>query len=271
MTAGRDQEDYFNTNIFSSAVPLIDRYGSTKKAVSEAPAPSTPCLAVPPSSVDVALLERFIPPSSAEEYLDLFNHPGPSLLVDRLIELSADDGTLIFIYPTKAGASTFTSKYLGPILDPLLRTMVVIHSLSADLGISLGKMAVTEHLQDFETMRRKLIFLLRRLNRGDIPSSQGSQTSRTKYSLVYSSREDVLVERKVWAEWYAQQETPRIRDIMTKYFQRAQRLPEQPGINSSVLVREIVEGVSKRQYVHGQAPTEADGVEVGVFVIRRSA
>jgi hypothetical protein len=30
-------------------------------------------------------------------------------------------GSLLFVYPTKKGASTFKSQYLGPILDPLLR------------------------------------------------------------------------------------------------------------------------------------------------------
>ena len=265
VAVGRDQEDYFSMNVFSSAVPLTDRYETTNKVVSEFSAPPSPCLAVPPASVDVALLERFIPPSTVQEYLDLFTHTGPSVLVDRLIELSNENGTLIFIYPTRAGAKTFNSKYLGPILDPILRTMVVIHSLSADVGISLGSMAVADHLQEFEIMKRKLTFLLRKLNRGS------GQVSPAAYSLMYSSKEVVHVDRKVWADWYAQQETPRIRDVMTRYFQRAQRLPEQQGINSAVLVREIIDGISKRKYIEGQEPGEKDGMEVGVFVIRRQA
>jgi hypothetical protein len=35
--------------------------------------------------------------------------------VDRLVELSHNNGSLAFIYPTKTGAKTFTNQSFGPI------------------------------------------------------------------------------------------------------------------------------------------------------------
>ncbi|KAA6408159.1 MAG: hypothetical protein FRX48_07901 [Lasallia pustulata] len=255
--------DYFS--VFANAVAVIDRHG---QAAFNTPMPSSPCPVVPPASVEISLLERYIPPSTIQEYLDLFSATDPSALVDRLVELRPNGGTLVFIYPTRAGAETFANNYLGPILDPLLRTLVVLHKLSADIGIDIGKMATVEHLATFESTKRKLNSLFSKLNRGSSLQTTASE-KKMSYSLLHSCKGKVQMDRKVWAEWWAQQEIPRVREVMARYWKRAQHLPADADVTSAVLVREIANGVASRPYSKGAAPTE--GIEVGVFVIRRTA
>lgn len=259
MTSSAGSVDYFNMTVFSKAVVAVDHHDTSNTSV-----PSSPHPVVAPSSVGLALLERFVPPTSLQEYLDLFSSDSPSVLVDRLVELSPDNGSLIFIYPTAHGAASFASRYLGPLLDPLLRTMVGIHELTADLGANVGKMAVVEHMLVFEKMAQKIKQLLRHLNRG---SQRGG--APPKYTLEQLSRQTVQVERKAWTEWWMHQETPRIREVMNRYFQRALKLPPCKEITAGSLVREILIGVENRAYAEYDAPRE--GIEVGVFVIRRSA
>ena len=253
-----EASDYFSMMVYSKAVIAVDHHSASNSSY-----PSSPHPVVPPSSVGVSILERFIPPTTAAEYVDLFTTDGPSVLVDRLYELSPDGGSLIFVYPTAHGANTFTSKYLGPLLDPLLRTMVGVHSLSADLGADVGKMAVVDHMSSFETMTRRITMLLRKLNRG---SSLGRFVP--KYTLVQSHRENVQIERDVWKHWWIQQEAPRIREVMNRYFQRAVRLPQRDTTAGS-LVREILDGVESRAYAEYDADRE--GIEVGVFILKRTA
>ncbi|MCJ1354137.1 MAG: hypothetical protein MMC33_004124 [Icmadophila ericetorum] len=256
-------EDYFSTNVFSSAVPIVNRHDIFGQNTPGGTMLSSPCLAVPPASIDVALLERFIPPTSPNEYADLFTPDRPSVLVDRLVELSKSEGTMIFIYPTRRGAETFKSLYLGPIFEPLLRSMMNSHNLSADIAMDLGEIAAVHRMTSFESMQAKLNSLLERLNGG---SSQGP---RKGYRLIHSRTKLVHIERPIWAEWFIQQETERFRDITTRYFSRARRLPAESHINYAVLTRELVEGIQERKYVEGTEPRA--GIELGVFVIRRTA
>ena len=257
--------DYFTMTVFAKAVIAVDHHDTTKTVMS-AFTPNSPHPVVAPCSVGISLLERFIPPSSAQEYLDLFSSEGPSVLIDRLIELSPNQGSLVFVYPTALGASTFALKYLGPLLDPLLRTMVGIHGLSADVGSAVGKLAAVEHMLPFEAMVRKISLLLRKVSRGTGNSNPGYVTP--KYTLTHLSKEVVLLDRKAWMEWWLHQETPRIRAVMDRYYRRAVRLPSDPLISAGVLVRQIIDGVAARGY-EGREPD--DGIEVGVFVVKRSA
>lgn len=250
--------DYFSMMVYSKAVIAVDHHSASSN-----PYPSSPHPVVAPSSVGVSILERFIPPTTTAEYIDLFSNDGPSVLVDRLYELSSDGGSLIFIYPTSNGASTFTSKYLGPLLDPLLRTMVGVHGLSADLGADVGKMAVIDHMLSFENMGRKLTILLGKLNRG---GSLGR--SKPKYALVHKKCENVQIDRKAWTNWWIHQEASRIREVLNRYFQRAVRLPQRET-TAGTLVREILEGVETRAYTDYDA--EREGIEVGVFIVKRTA
>ena len=259
MSFGAGELDYFNMSVFSKAVIAVDHHTASHASV-----PSSPHPVVAPSSVGVSLLERFVPPTNLQEYLDLFTRDSPSVLVDRLVELTPENGSLIFIYPTAYGAATFASRYLGPLLDPLLRTMVGIHELTADMGAEVGKMAVVEHMDAFERTVQKINVLLRHMNRGSPRSGPAP-----KYFLEHSSKETVQLERKAWTEWWMHQETPRIRQVMNRYFQRALRLPQSKEITAGSLVREILIGVENRAYADYDAPRE--GIEVGVFVIRRTA
>lgn len=246
--------DYFSMNVFSKAVVAVDHSVAIHSAV-----PSSPRPVVPPSTVGITCLERYIPPSTIEEYTDLFSTDGPSALVDRLTELSPNGGNLIFIYPTNFGASTFTSKYLNPLLDPLLRTMIQIHNLSADLGKHVGTMAAVSKMLAFEHMTRKINLLFRKLNR---------MAHHPKFTLVQSSKERVQLDRKVWMEWWMHQETSRIKEEVRNYYKRGSRLPQGKEKTESALVWEILDGMQMRDYDDHDARRE--GVEVGVFVIKRT-
>ena len=251
--------DYFD-NVFSKAVAAIDQYDTQNSSI-----PSSPRPIVAPSSINVSLLERFIPPSSAEEYLNLLTTDGPSVLVNRLIELSPQSGSLVFIYPTGTGAETFATKYLGPLLHPLLRTMVSIHSLSMDFGAGVGKIAAIDQMLPFENMNRKLQILLRRLGRG----TSTAQRTAPKFTLIESSKQVVQLDRNVWTEWWIQQETGRIRSVVDRYLARSVRLPVGKDVTAATLVQEVLDGVRTRKYTEHDA--QRDGVEVGVFVIKRTA
>ena len=254
LTSASGEVDYFSMNVFSKAVVAVDHSAAINSSV-----PSSPRPVVAPSTVGITCLERYIPPSSTHEYKDLFSTDGPSVLVDRLTELSANGGNLIFIYPTNFGASTFTSKYLNPLLDPLLRTMIQIHGLSADLGKNVGTMAAVSKMLAYEHMIRKIHLLFRKL---------GNMAHHPRFTLVQSSKETVLLERKVWMEWWLAQETPRIREEVRSYYKRGSRLPQGKEKTESALVWEIMDGVQMREYDDPNAGRE--GIEVGVFVIKRT-
>ena len=251
--------DYFD-NVFSKAVAAIDQYDTQNSSV-----PSSPRPIVAPSSINVSLLERFIPPSSAEEYLNLLTTDGPSVLVNRLIELSPRSGSLVFIYPTGIGAETFATTYLGPLLHPLLRTMVSIHNLSMDFGAGVGKIAAVDQMLPYENMNRKLQILLRRLGRG----TSTAQRTAPKFTLMESSKQVVQLDRSVWTEWWIQQETGRIRMVVDRYLARSVMLPVSKDVTAATLVQEVLDGVRTRKYAEHDAQRE--GVEVGVFVIKRTA
>ncbi|OCL11907.1 hypothetical protein AOQ84DRAFT_286265, partial [Glonium stellatum] len=152
-------DDYFTSKVFDSAVPVSDYQGDSTLL------PPSPRPVVVPLTVDVSIVERYIPPTNRHEFADLFTTTGrSSLLLDRLIELSPNNGALLFIYPTRAGARTFMNDYLGPVLDPLLRAMAVVHELSADLGTSLGAMPAADLLPDFRALRARLEAFCARLS-----------------------------------------------------------------------------------------------------------
>ncbi len=255
---GAQPVDYFSMTVFAKAVVAVDHHDASNTSVPPSPRPM-----VPPSTVGIALLERFIPPRTVQEYLDLFTPESPSVLVDRLVELSPENGTLIFIYPTWDGASSFMSRYLSPLLDPLLRTMVGIHELSANVAVEMGKMVAVNQMLPFGKMTRKITALLKHMNHS--PARGPSPT----YSLLHCSKHIVPLERQAWTEWWIQQETPRIRDGMNRYFQRAVRLPQSKEVTAGSLVREILNGVQSRMY--GESDPSREGIEVGLYVMRRTS
>lgn len=222
---------------------------------------------VPPHSVHISVLERYLPPPSAQEYRDVFCPTRPSFLVDRMSELSPNGGSLLFVYPTKKGASTFKSQYLGPILDPLLRQLVVVNELSADVGRYLGKLSSVSQMDDFATMKANIVALCESLSS---PSS--------KFHVADAGRGSTHLDRNLWSEWFIHQEKARMKEVLSLYWQNGRRPHKSMGpgsgmmgskeVTSSGLLSEICDGIRKRRYGEDNEPR--DGIELGVFVIRRS-
>jgi len=256
-------DDYFTTKIFDSAVPMLD-YQENVTSLSKTPRP-----VVPPSTIHVSIVERYIPPTNTHEFSGMFNVHARSLLTDRLVELSPSNGTLLFIYPTHFGGQTFLKEYLSPVLDPLLRSMCVVNNLSVDLGAALGRMSAVEHLLGFEEMRSKINTLCNELSNQSrtLERFHGAQAT---FTLDFATKERVKLDKKVWAEsWWVKQEKSRVRDVVSRYFRVARKLPFDSELVPTTLIHEVLDGVVNRPYPQGREPET--GLEVGVFVIRRCA
>lgn len=263
-----DGDDYFTQKVFDSAVPISD-YQEDLSSLPRSPRP-----VVPPSSINISIVERYIPPTSANEFRDMFNPSGPSILVDRLVELSPNNGSLVFVYPTKAGADRFMREYLGPILDPILRTIQVTNGLSSDLGRTLGTMAAASQLSSYDQMLRSMTRLCTTLTQRS-SSMERFHGRRATFSLAHASKEEVVVKREVWTkDWWAKQEKQRIRDAMAKYTQEAQKKSSNEHVERAPtpteLLQQLLREVAERAYASGQDPEETErGIEVSVFVIKR--
>lgn len=255
-----DMDSYFDSTVFASASPV--------PAYHEVHGPARPVNwphpIVPPDSIHVSVLERYIPPSTQCEYRDLFRYGRPSVLTDRLLELSPLGGCLLFIYPTRVGATMFKSQYLGPILDPLLRQLVVVNGFSADVSRELGRMEAVNAMDDFETMKSNLENLCQKLSK-----------PATKFTIVEAGKGRAPLDRQLWTEWYIQQERPRMKSLLSRSWQTSGgrhtptlSSPETGSgqLSSAMLLSEIIEGMKRRQY---ETSPKGD-IELGVFVIRRS-
>lgn len=252
-------DDYFTSKTFDSAVSVCD-YNANLSTIPQSPSPI-----VPPSSVDVSVVERYIPPTSANEFSEMFNVSGHSILVDRLVELSPDNGTLIFIYPTKKGGRTFTNKYLGPVLEPILRSIVVVNGFSADMGSSAGTMAAAPLLPDHDIMRLRINNLCATLSQSS-PRMEKFHRQQATFSLVYAAKEEVKLDRTVWADaWWCKQEKPRLRETINRYFRRANGASD--DTTPPMIIHELLESVSTNPYRNGDPDA---GIEVSVFVVKRS-
>ncbi|KAK5116950.1 hypothetical protein LTR62_006671 [Meristemomyces frigidus] len=253
-------EDYFTQKVFDSAVPITDYQGDLSSL------PRSPRPIVPPSSINIAIVERYIPPTSANEFADMFNTHGPSILVDRLVELSPNNGCLTFIYPTKTGGQTFMRDYVDPLWAPLLRSICVSHGLSSDVGKSLGTMSAVERLLEHDELERSIKRLCNTLNR-QRPGLRRPHHRKADFNLVYSAKRNVCLSREVWArDWWTKQEKPRIRDIVVRYSQEAQKKSSNEYIErpatATELIQQLLDGMVNKAYAEGQSPSE--GIEVGV-------
>ena len=256
-------EDYFTEKVFDSAVSIADYQDDLSQL------PRSPRPVVPPSSINLSIVERYVPPSTTNEFAEMFDPNGPSILVDRLIELSPSNGTLLFIYPTKTGAQTFKREYLDPILNPILLTMQVVHGLPSDLSTRLGTMIAADQLPEYEALERRIRALCAKLTQRN-SVAQRFHGRRPSYSLSYASKQNVALERNTWArDWWVKQEKPRIRAAVTKYAQEAQkRSSNERGPSSMELLQQVLDGVAGKAYPAGREPEH--GIEVSVFVIKRS-
>jgi hypothetical protein len=258
-------DDYFTQKVFDSAVPITD-YQDDLSSLPRSPRP-----AVPPSSINVSVVERYIPPTNSNEFAQMFDENGPSILLDRLVELSPNNGSLAFIYPTKTGAKTFANQYLGPILDPTLRSMCVVHGLSSEVSRTLGRMTAVDRLSEHEEVERKVRILCAQLTQRST-SMHRFHGKRAAFQLSYSAKKKVHLSRDVWArDWWTKQEKPRVRDVITRHAREAQKKSsnehmERPATPAE-LIQHLLDNVCKKPYPLGQEPT--DGIEVSVFVIKR--
>jgi hypothetical protein len=261
--------DYFTEKVFDSAVSIVDYQEDLSQL------PRSPRTVVPPSSIDISIVERYIPPTSSNEFTHMFDFDGQSILVDRLRELSPNNGSLLLIYPTRDGGTTFMREYLSPVLDPQLRSMAVVHGLSASLSGTLGGMASVDRLPTFETYSERLNSLLARISQGG-PAVERvfEQRKQPELSLSYAAKQHVMLDRVTWAQsWWTKQEKPRIREAVTRYAREAQVRSSNVHIErprtSTELLHELLKGVAERPYPPGQEPK--DGIEVAIFVIKRTA
>lgn len=201
----------------------------------------------------------------------MFEIDSPSILVDRLIELSPHNGSLLFIYPTRTGADTFMREYLGPILDPILRSFAVTQGFSADLNNSLSSMASVGQLLDYEALKHQIETLLARLSQRS-SAAERFHGRRPQLTLSYSSKKLVELGREAWAPLWTKQEKYRLREALTKHARDLQKIPmkEHGGDRrpTSDLLQELIRLVETKPYESGKEPAHA--VEVSVFVITRT-
>jgi hypothetical protein len=207
-------DDYFTTRVFNMAVEVPDY----SEKIAARPLLQKLRPAISPSSIDISVVERYIPPTSTTEFEELFTVTGRSFLSDRLIELSTKHGTLLFIYPTKVGGTTFKNDYLAPILDPILRELGTTHDLSIDLLQAIGSMTAIEKLFSFEEMKARLQEFCRSLSVSGSTPHGSYHTLGATYTVVHSSTQCVPLGRTVWAEdWWAKQEKIKIQKAFENY------------------------------------------------------
>lgn len=218
---------YFSPTVFTSIVVAPN---SLAAAPTGGPNPhahpqlfSSPI--VPPNSLHLTLLERYIPPASFQEDTAMFSAKS-SILIDRLFELSPQGGSLLFIYPTKTGAKSFDREYLGPVLDPLLRKLMVLYRLREDLLWSVRNMTATEKMAEYPVLQERMQAFCKALTNGegDLP--------RMPTKIVYSTKATVSLNELSWREWWTQQEQSRIREIVKRH------MASQPGPESSAKGKE---------------------------------
>ena len=254
-------DEYFTSKVFDSAVAIPD-YQLDSKLLPPSPRP-----VVPPGSVHISIVERYIPPTNTNEYAEMFAQKGRSLLHDRLIELSPNNGVLVFVYPTKSGARTFMHDYLGPIIDPLLRSLTVVNELPSELCSSLGRMSSVAYLDEYESLKSQFERFCHVLSDG------GSADKKATYTVLHASREEAVLERSAWAnDWWIKQEKPRIRETVSKYFRQMKKLPESE-MTGTHLIQEVLDGVANRKYENvdeGGNTSRPKGVEVGVFIVKKT-
>lgn len=257
----QENDDYFdNQTIFTHAAVVPNYHGQLQPAVSVAMRPTG--IIAAPSSIHISTLERYIPPTTGPEVDDFFSISRRSYLVDRLTELSASNGTLLLVYPTQVGGAVFARQYLGPVLDPFLRQFVLLNNLTTNAAAALGKLAALPKLKTFEEMEEKLTSLCR-----DLTQRAPGRGLRGQFSLIHTEKAEVTLDRLTWVGWFIEQESARLRQDIVDYQKAGGRMPAR-GFDASPgsLAREVIEGIKSSREDAGGV-----GIEVGVFVIRRSA
>lgn len=255
-------DDYFqNQTIFTHAAVVPAYHSQTQSTTVLSQRPTN--IIAAPSSIHISTLERYIPPSTSQEIQDFFTLSRRSYLSDRLLELSANQGTLLLVYPTKAGAQTFASKYIGPVIEPFLRQFVLLNELFTHVAADLGRLTSIDDMKTFAELQASVVGVCQAL--GHRAPARGLHT---RYDVTYAETAGVVLERNVWKEWFLEQEQPRLRQNLVDYHKAGGRMPTRVGrieVTPSMLAREVVEGIRASREAAGDVE-----IEVGVFVIRRS-
>ncbi|KAL8670334.1 MAG: hypothetical protein Q9168_005121 [Polycauliona sp. 1 TL-2023] len=266
-TVAASMGDYFQmpkTVVYAKGTYAATYSEACQSLASNPTSKGSPQTVVAPSTITVSTLERFIPPATKQEYEDLFNMNEPSALFDRMSELKPDDGCMVFIYPTKQGAIAFKHNYVGPILGPVLSTMIGVRCLPESVAERINKLEAIDVMSQYMTLMARINRLIKGMNE----KANGAQH---KFVLAMASKEKVHLSRAVWGEWFLEQELPRFRRIVDDYYGRTpgRGLPQahNQDYTAAGMVGEIIDGIKERAYDAGE-PQE--GIEVGVFVIKRT-
>jgi hypothetical protein len=255
-------DDYFQDHtIFTHAATVPAYHFHTGAAHIGGPRPSN--IIAAPSSIQISILERYIPPTTAKEVEDFFTLSRRSYLADRLLELSSDNGSLLLIYPTKRGGQVFANRYIGPVIEPFLRQFILLNGLYTEIAIKLGRMAAVRGMKTFEEMTALLVAMCEALTQ-----RAPARGLPSRYDVVHAETAEVVLDRALWQDWYIEQEKPRLRQDLVDYHKSGGRMPSRSGqieITPGMLAREVVDGIRQSREAAGDV-----GLEVGVFVIRRT-
>jgi hypothetical protein len=216
--------DYFTTRVFDGAVSVPDyqhqSFASAQRNVQlGGQSFALPRPAVAPSSIDLSITERYIPPASASEFINLTDPlGGNSLLSDRFVELSEDGGVLIFIYPTATGGKTFVRSYLG-IMNRFLRGKMVTGLVTAEDCEFITNMKSVDALLSFDDLKSRLEVFCEKLSNLDasstlfhrFPSISGKGVS---FELIHASKRAINLAPEVWVDWWIRQEKARIKQAL---------------------------------------------------------
>ncbi|KAK6512747.1 hypothetical protein TWF506_008916 [Arthrobotrys conoides] len=240
LTSPPHERDFFSSTVFNSIVMAQDPISYAVPPGFPAPVlhRPTPNPALPPFSLHFSLLERYIPPATPTADSAMFS-PFSSVLLDRVAELSPCGGSLLFVYPTKTGARQFLDRYLGKVLDPLLRRLMVLHRLRADLLWDISRMVAVETMQEFGDLKERLEHFCRRLSekaKGD--GADDKRFSGPSYffpnvSVVHAQKVNISLSQSSWREWWTFQESNRIREIVKGHFTAPPQDTPQTLLNES--------------------------------------
>ncbi|KAF3918682.1 hypothetical protein AA313_de0206530 [Arthrobotrys entomopaga] len=224
LTSPAHERDFFSSTVFNSIVMAQDPISYAippgfPVPILQRPSPNP---ALPPFSLHFSLLERYIPPSTPTADSAMFS-PYSSVLLDRVVELSPNGGSLLFIYPTKTGARQFLDRYLGKVLDPLLRRLMVLYRLRDDLLWGISRMAAVEQMQEFDELKDRLEHFCRRLSDkakedADEKRWMGPSLFFPNVSVVHAQKANVCLSQSSWREWWTFQESTRIRETVKNHF-----------------------------------------------------
>ena len=252
-------DDYFNSQtIFTNIARIRDYHTKAEEGHNNAHV-------APPGSVHASVLERYVPPTTRQEVQDFFSVSKQSYLLDRLCELHdgtwGPNGALLLVYPTLSGGKTFKTYYKDPVMDPLLRRFMMLRGLTTRAGEALGKMDAIEALLEFDDMQVAIEKLCHELE-----SRRWQQGRSHRFTIEHAEKTDIVLDRQTWIQQFLAQEGSRMKQDLIEYQKSGQRMPTS-GFEASpaALAREVEDGIK-----NSTTPAGGIGIEMGVFVIRRS-